>query len=62
MRRGEHSVYRVRVRDYRIVYEVRDKVPLIQGVINWNLRALTARHVEVWKPMSGTANFDEVLV
>lgn len=30
--RGEHSVYRVRVGDYRIVYEVRDEVLLIQVV------------------------------
>ena len=30
--RGEHSVNRVRVGDYRIVYEVRDEVLLIQVV------------------------------
>ena len=30
--RGEHSVYRVRVGDYCIVYEVRDEVLLIQVV------------------------------
>ncbi len=30
--RGEDSVYRVRVGDYRIVYEVRDKVLLIHVV------------------------------
>jgi mRNA interferase RelE/StbE len=30
--RGEHSVHRARVGDYRIVYEVRDEVLLIQVV------------------------------
>lgn len=29
---GEHGVYRVRVGDYRIVYEVRDRILLVQVV------------------------------